>query len=459
MQPVAQTLAEFSANLTYDGIPPEVIATARNRFLDTLGICLACHKEPFARAVSGPLLDMGGRAESTAVGLGVRLPAASAALFNGTVAHGPDFDDTHTESIVHTSAVVVSTALAVGEAVGATGREVLTAAVVGWETITRIGAAAPGKFHRRGLHATGVCGALAAALIAGKLLKLDAPRLTAALGISGSQASGLFEYLADGSWVKRLHPGWAAHGGIMAAYFAKGGFTGPNTVLDGRFGFYNTLLGPGEADFSRLVRGLGREWETLRICYKPYPCCHYNHAFMDSIRALMDAGLRAEAVERVVCRISDQQIPIVCEPVAAKLAPRTDYEAKFSLMFCVAAMLSDGRVGIDTFAEDKIRDPRYLELASRVSYEVDPDSVFPHTFPGWVMVTTRDGRVLEHRTRVNKGSPENPMSSAEIREKFMANARIGGAGDRVAPICEQVDRLAEAPNLTSLMSLCGGEKQ
>ncbi|TAM92516.1 MmgE/PrpD family protein [bacterium] len=449
---IAQAYASWGSALSFDDVPGDVVRDAHLRFLDSIGVALACFGEEFARAVVASLLAPGGR--STVIGSGVKFSEADAAFANGTFIHGLDFDDTHTTAIVHASACIVPTALGVGESVGASGQDVLTAAVLGWETVVRIGAAAAGRFHDRGFHASGVAGAFAAALVAGKLYGLNADQLTNALGIVGSQAAGIFEYLADGSWVKRIHPGWAAHCGIYAARMARAGFTGPKSVFEGRFGLYNTHVGEGNYDLDTAVAGLGSTWETPRISYKPYPCCHYNHAFLDCVANVQrDASLRTQDIARIICHISERQIPIVCEPVAAKLRPRTDYDAKFSLQFCVAAMLVHGRVDMMTFSEENLRSADILELAAKVEYRVDPASRFPATFPGRITVETVDGTTLEAAQDFNRGGPDLPIAAAEIEEKFRRNAALACSPEHVQKLLEAIERLDRLDDVRGLAPL------
>ena len=434
----AEVLSEFTDQLTYGRIPSEVVRNAKLRILDILGICLASSTQDFAKGVADAVAQWGGTPESTVIGFGMRLPAPNAVLANGVLAHGLDFDDTHAESVTHASAAVVPTALAVGEARGASGQAVLTAAVAGWEAVTRIGMAAPGRFHARGFHATSVCGTFAAALVAGKLYGLNPTQMVSALGVCGSQASGIFEFLADGSWVKRFHPGWSGHAGVVAAAFSQRGLTGPGTVFEGRFGLYRTFLGDEPVQLDRLTAGLGTTWETLRITFKPYPCCHLTHAFIDCVLALRQAHtIRPEDIEAVECRIAAAEVPIVCEPSVAKVRPRTSYDGQFSLPFVVAVALMDGEVGLDSFADARIRDAKTLALANRVRYTIDPASTYPRAFPGALTIRFRDGRELSHVAAHSRGSLELPLSDEEIVAKFRSNA-----GRALSPA--QVDRLASA---------------
>ena len=451
----AETLAEFATGLTFERLPTAVVDTAKLRILDTVGIALASTRQDFAPSVLGALRALGQRPPAaTVIGTRLRAPAAVAALANGALAHGLDFDDTHAASITHASACVVPAALALGEARRLHGRDVLAAAVAGWETISRLGGAAPNAFHSRGFHATGVCGAFATTLVAARAMGLAPAAAVNALGVVGSMAAGIFEYLADGSWVKRLHPGWAAHSGLTAAELAAHGFTGPATILEGRFGFFRTHVGDAW-DAGRLTKGLGEEWETLAISFKPYPCCHYNHAFIDAaLRLVREHAIRPEDVQRIECRIAAGQVPIVCEPAAAKRVPRTAYDAQFSLPYSVAVALVDGAVGLESFGPDRIRDPRVLALAERVMWTVDPASRFPEVFPGSVIVTLRNGTRLEAHEPLNRGCPENPMSAEDLRVKFRRNASEAlspRAVARLETLIGSVDTLAD---LDEVMRAC-----
>jgi 2-methylcitrate dehydratase PrpD len=450
---LAERLAAFAASLSFDALPEEVVASVRSRTLDVLGIALASSRGDWAPAV----IDVAGQAagECTVVGTARSAPLPLAILVNGTLAHGLDFDDTHAASITHASAVILPTVLALAEARDLDGRSAVTAAVAGYEAITRLGMAASGVFHARGWHATSVCGAFGAALAAGACERLDATRLTAALGLAGSFASGVMEHLEDGSWVKRLHPGWAGHSGALAAALARGGVPGPATILEGRFGFYRTFV-DREPD-RRPFETLGREWEILNVGYKPYPCCHLNHAYLDcALELLREPGVSADAIEHIECRVPAGEVPIVCEPVEVKRRPRSSYDAQFSLPFSVASAFVDGAVGLDTYAPARLDDPRVLALAARVSHVVDPDSPFPKTFPGWVRVRLADGRELEARAPHGRGGPERPLTAEALVEKFRDNARRALPAPRVAALESAVLGLDRLKSVRELMRLCTG---
>lgn len=255
------------------------------------------------------------------------------------------------------------------------------------------------------------------------------------------------EFLEDGSWVKRLHPGWAGHAGALAATLARGGFTGPATVFGGRFGFYATFL--GKAADTTPFETLGRQWETLRVAFKPYPCCHYNHAYLDCALELRAAhAIAAEAIDSIECRVPAGEVPIVCEPADTKARPRTIYEAQFSLPFSVAAVFVDGHVGIDTYTAARLADPGILGLAARVRYAIDADARFPASFPGWVRVRLRDGRIVEAR------SEARPLPREAILQKFRANAARALPPSRVDELEAAVLELEQLPSLAVVTALC-----
>jgi 2-methylcitrate dehydratase PrpD len=449
---LAQRLAQFAADLTFEDLPPAVVDSVKLRVLDILGLALAASGAEFAPSIFAALEHWGARGDCSVVGGKATTAPPLAALANGSLAHGLDFDDTHAASITHASAVVLPAVLAVAEAAAVDGRTAITAAVAGYEAITRLGMGAPGAFHARGWHATSVCGTVAAALAAGRCEDLDVVRLTAGLGVAGSFASGVQEFLEDGSWSKRVHAGWAAHAGVVAATLARGGFAGPASILEGRFGLYRTFL-DREVD-ARPFETLGRVWETLNVGFKPYPCCHYVHAFIDCALDLRQAhALGAETIAAIDCFVPAGEVPIVCEPRDAKLRPRTAYDAKFSLPFVVAAAIVDGSVGLDTFAPERLLDPRILGLADRVAHTVDPASTFPDGFPGWLRVRTLDGRMFEARQPDGRGGPKRPLPASAIAEKFRAHGGRALAAARLAEIERTVGGLDAIDDVGALMRL------
>ena len=451
MPSASETLATFAADTRYDALPTSVIAKVKLHLLDTLGVALVASAMDFGAAAWRVAAAMGGVPTCTAIGFRDRLPAVWAALLNGTLVHGLDYDDTHTESVVHVSTSVVPAALAACEDTGAHGKTFLTALAIGMEANIRVGLVARGGFHDRGFHPTGLCGAYASALLAGTVAGLSRAQLADALGLAGSQAAGSLEFLTDGTWAKRIHGGWAAHSGLVAARLAAAGFSGPRGTLDGRFGFYRSHLGDSGWDLNLLTDGLGTRWELLNIGLKPYPCCHFNHAFLDCAAALRRAhAIAPEAIEAIECRISPREVPVVCEPEATKRRPQNDYDAKFSLPYAVASMLVRGHLDVDDFTEAAIHDPAVLALARRVIYRDDPESDYPRRFPGWLRIHLRDGRVLEQREPINRGSAERPLTEDEVGDKFRRNASRALPADQVEAVIDAVACVDAAGDLSAL---------
>ena len=454
MKSATEKLAEFAVNLQWEDIPKEVQENAKLRILDIVGLSLGSIPTDYYRIVLKMAKAMGGSPDSTIIGEGIKFPPALAALVNGTAAHGLDFDDTHTRAIVHASACVVPTAMAVAEAGHKNGKDLITAAVAGYETIVRLGAAAPGAFHARGFHATSIAGTFATALVAGKLLNFTSEQIVNAMGIAGSQASGLLEFLEDGSWVKRIHAGWAAHSGIIAADLARYGMSGPKTILEGKFGLYRTHVDQEAFDAGVLSDGLGTRWETPEICFKPYPACHLMHACLDCVAELKrEHQLSTKDIKEVLCRVPKEVAPIICEPETVKLAPRSEYEGKFSLQFSAAALLVTGKVNVDTYEPEQIGNDEILQMAQRIKYEIAGDTTFPKFFPGEAIITLHNGTRLHHKVEVNRGMPGNPMTRYDIITKFRENAGRVLPESRIEDIIQAVTDLDRITDLGDFVAM------
>jgi 2-methylcitrate dehydratase PrpD len=455
--PVARSFARFVTGLSLDAVPEVVVTQAVRLALDTIGNALAAVPEDFGVSVVTAVERLGGPSESTVIGRGAKVSAANAALANGTLAHGLDFDDTREDAIVHTGSVCVPAALAVGEALHASGRQVLEAIIAAVEVMCRVGLAVPGRFHARHYHPTALAGSFAAAAAAGKLFGLAEDQLVHAFGISGSQASGIIEYLTDGSWTKRVHPGWAAHAGITAAVLAESGFTGPETVFEGAHGFYQAFAGGyDDARLSALVASLGRRWEIQALTFKPYPCGSIAHPYMDCALRLRDRHkLQADDIMEIRCRTAEGPVPRLWEPLAAKHAPPNGYAAKFSLPYLIALMIVNGRAGIADFSDRAVRDERVLGLARRVSYEIDPTIDYPRRFIGDVRARLADGRVIVERQEHSRGGPGDPMSREELEAKFRGNAAVVLADEQIERVVDGVTELSALPSLEPLMNRLG----
>lgn len=415
----ARTLAEWGLSVRRTDLPDRVAHAAARSLLDGVGCAIAGSRRRAATAAVEVALGLGGPPESTVLGTGRRTSAPAAALANGTLVHALDFDDTHAEALVHATAAALPAAVAVAEEHDRTGADLLVALVVGHEVACRLGALVPHGFHGRGLHATSVCGVIASALVASRLAGLDAGTTVAALGIAGSQAGGLLEFLATGSPTKQLHPGLAGHAGTLATRLAAAGATGPESVLEGEHGLYAALLG-ARPDPRPLVAGLGERWATTELTVKPYPACQLLHPALDAMQEVLAAhpGLRPADVTAVECDLHPDAVPIVGAVSAHKAEPRTAYEAKFSLPWSVAALLTDGTVGIDTYAPAAIARPDVARLAARVTTRPAPGPAPAAASPGRVEVRLTDGRTLIGQVPVSTGGPGRPLTEDRLLAKF-----------------------------------------
>ncbi len=387
----------------------------------------------------------GGSPDCSVIGFADRLPPASAAFVNGVLAHSLDFDDTHLPSVLHPSASVVPAALAVGDEMASSGKEMIAALAVGYEIVNRTGMAAYDRergnsiFYERGWHATSICGTLGAATVAAKLYGLSAEQTAHALAIAVSMGAGVIEGNRTGGSVKRLHCGWAAHAGIIAAQSARAGFTGPTEAFEGGFGFYQAFCG-GLFHIEELVEGLGSHWSVKDLFYKPYPANHFLHGAIDAA-LLLRKSVDVRDIAEIELGVATTTLRTVAAPAAEKARPQSGYHAKFSAPFVVAtALLGGGGLGVwlDDFTDEHVRDPRYLDLAAKVRCvgNAECDAIFPRQFPAVMTIKTLSGKVLKAKILSNRGGGENPLSPAELRIKFAANAGI-------TMDSHSVDRLAD----------------
>ncbi|MBF8172801.1 MmgE/PrpD family protein [Streptomyces olivaceus] len=436
---LAQRVGRFAAGLTLADIPEEVAERARHLILDAVGLAFVSADRDFAEAAAaalGPDSPTGsaGAGDSPVLGRPERLEARDAAVLNGVLVHGLDFDDTHIAAVTHVTASALPAALAAAVRADRGGDELLAAYVLGVEVAARVGLGGAGHFHDSGYHPTAVAGAFGAATVAAKLGGLDADGIATAQGIVGSMAAGLLEFLEDGSWTKRLHPGWAAMSGLTAASFARVGWSGPPAVYEGRFGLYNTHLQTAErpARPEAVAEGLGEVWELARTAVKPYASCHFTHPFVDAALLLRREGADPARITRVTAGIHPVPGKVIAEPLDAKRTPVSEYDAKFSLPFTVAAAFVRDRFGLAELSTEARQDADILALARLVEVVDDPESAFPGAYSGVLTVELDDGRVLTHREQVNRGHDTRPLTNADVVAKFRENmAACADADDAV----------------------------
>lgn len=456
-------LAAFTTGLREQPPPAPVIADVKRRVRDLVGNALAAAGAEPGGIVLALAEEMGGAHEATPfIGNG-RLPAASVALVNGTLAHALDFDDTHLPSVLHPSASVVPAAMAIAERLGLGGEDLCVAVAAGDEICIRLGMAGydgelgNSVFFERGLHATSICGTLGAAAAVAYLMGLDEARTGHAIAIAASMGAGLLEANRTGGSVKQVHCGWAAHAGIVAADLARLGLTGPPTVLEGRFGFLQAYL-DDRAHPEALTDGLGSEWLVTQTFFKPYPANHFTHAVIDCALQLRET-LQADEIVRVEIGVAAPVLRTIAEPEDQKARPPSGYAAKFSGPYTfAAAFLGGGGLGVylDDFTDEAASDPRRLELAARVRLRPDDEcsAIYPHQFPAVARVELRSGERREVKVLVNRGGPQDPLSDEELATKFRLNAARRLSEGRAEQLDDLLGHLTELKSVASLVSLC-----
>jgi 2-methylcitrate dehydratase PrpD len=452
---LSEQLAAWFSNLRYEDLPDDVVKNTRLRILDIVGLSLAGSQLEYGPMAHKAALAIGGQPEAHIIGYGDHIGAPSAAMANGLMAHCLEFDDTHNETLVHASVATVTAALSAGELAGTSGKEIVTAVAGANELACRIGVVAPGALHRNGFHSTGVIGTFSTAYLACRLFGLDAGLMRHAVGIAGSMTSGSLECWSDNTHAKALHPGWAAHSGIIAAYLARAGLTGPRSVLEGRWGFFRSHVQQPDYhyQYDRLLGGLGTEWESRNLSFKPFPVGHVSHPYISAILRLHAQGLRSDQVNRITCRLNAEWIPIVAEPLHEKLKPETPWHGRVSLQYTLAEALYTGRIDVLSYGRDNLRNSEILDLASKVHCEVDPDAPGREQFKGWVIVDTKDGRRLEEIEEFNRGSRQNPMSNEEIANKFRANAGFLLSKRQADEIIHAAANIETLPKVAELVKL------
>ena len=445
-QTIAQQLSAFAVNFSYETIPSEVREKAKDFILDAIGVALASTTYDFAHRILSGIRGMAENGDCSIIGMPDRLPMRDAALMNGVLIHGLDFDDSHLGAVLHPSVTSLICALSICEKNDRSGRDLLAAYVLGVENVIRIAAAAKGGFHHFGYHPTGLIAHFSCAIEAAWLYGLSENQMTMAQGLAGSTAAATQEFLEEGAWNKRLHPGWAAVAGITAANLARGGTVGPTKPYEGRLGIYNTHLHDlaKNVDYAMITAGLGSVWETMNIAVKPFPVCHFIHACGDSaILLCKQHNIHPADIDQVTALVAQETLHIIAEPVENKKRPHNDYDAKFSVHYFVAACIARGEFGLAELQDASLRDPAILALAQKVEAVTDPNSGYPKYLSGGVIIKMKDGREFSHHEAVNRGAGDRALSSAAIEKKFYNNARLAVSDRQARAIRDAVHSLEQ----------------
>lgn len=443
-------LARFGAALKYADLSREVVARIKSSILDSLGCCLFGATLPWTRKVASLAEREGARPVASLIGLGGRTSPSLASLVNGTSGHAFELDDIHKESIVHAGSIATPVALALAEQQGnATGRDVITSMVAGYEIGHRVGSAATMSLFFRGFHPQGTSGTFVAAATAARMLNLDATRFQHALGMAGSQAGGLMA-AQEGAMVKRFHSGRAAQSGVYAAELARDGFTGIVDVLEAPYGGYLSSYSD-EPNPVRLTEGLGMTWETLAVGYKPHASVTSIHSALDGLKEVMqDNGVVADDIAKLEVGLS----PMTHVHCAWEYKAQGVTAAQMNLFYGLAVIALDGAAFTEQFRESRLNDPRVLDFIGRVTAHVDPEieamgPAFRHA--SRLRLTTRDGRQLEKLSLHRRGSPENPIPPEEIVHKFRNIVAPCMSREDAEAIIALVDRFETLVDLSELI--------
>ena len=456
---ITRTLAKFASNVNYEDLPPDVVDRAKYFCLDFAGVTLNGSTTDSAKAVVRALDDVGRSGPSTIVGTNKRALPEYAAMANGTAFHSIEMDDVNNEASLHPGVVAFPTALAMADIAPVSGKDFISAVVAGYDVIIRLGRALKPKEHYgRGFHPTGTCGAFGGAAVAARLLGLQGDDYTHALGIAGSQAAGSMEYLAQGAWTKRLHPGWSAHSGIWAALLARAGYSGPTTILEGRDGFLNAYS--GDPDPSLVLKDLGEEYQVTRTSVKPHACCRYNQGPIDCLLEIGKSNdFQAMDIEEVKIGVLSQGMRLVAAPVEAKRNPKSVVDMQFSMPFAAAVALSYGSASLNEYAIGIPDRPQVRHIMDRVQCVTDPklDAQTPKLFPAWAEVRTSNGRTMRSELTYPKGDPENPVTWDEMRTKFNLLSAPVISSQRQKEIISAIDSLEQMDDVRQLASLLSTE--
>jgi 2-methylcitrate dehydratase PrpD len=439
---ITQELAGYCSHVKFNDLPDDVIDCAKYRFLDWISVACRGSIEDPSQTIYRFVMEME-KGEGVIVGTREKAPFLYSALANGTSSHSIEMDDVNNESSLHPGVVVFPSALATGEMAGASGKRFILAVVLGYEVMIRLGTAlGPENSYKRGFHPTGTCGTFGSSVASSKILGLQEKEILNALGISGSQAAGSMEYLAQGAWTKPFHAGWAAHSGMVAALLSRKGFLGPSSILEGRDGFLHAYS--NEADPTKVLEGIGSGFQILQTSVKVHACCRYMHSPIDAVlKIVKENNLRPEQVKRIKIGVLRAGAHLIAEPIESKYKPQSIVDAQFSMPFGAASALLYGRAGLKEFQPSMILSRPVRETMRKVECIVDPelDRTFPKQWRATAEILTEDEKRYSTMVEYPRGDPENPLSWDEMKERFHELAGQIIKKDQRLKIVEAVEKL------------------
>lgn len=437
---ISENYAEIISNLSFDDLPEKAKEITINDLIDVSGLCIATRNENYIQMI---IEGWDGQGNCTALGHDKSFDSAGAALINGTATHGEDFDDTLEGAPIRVGAMVIPAVLAICESFGLSGKDLLLGITVGLETICRMNHVVAGKIHKQCFHPVGVIGPFGSAVGVSKALGLNKEQITNALGIAASFSSGIIEYLTDGAWTKRLHPGWAAQSGLRAALFAKQGFKGPRTVFEGEHNFFRAFAPTAKPKYEYLQEGVGKKWMMENIVFKPYACGTMIHPYIDCMIRLSKKDVNPEDIVEIECKTGEGLVHRLWEPLAKKQTPLTGYAAKFSMPWCMALGFFERDAGLKQFNDEKVKNSNILKLSSKIHYVIDPDNEYPRNYSGHIKVKFKNGTIEELTQDHMRGGVREPLSRDELIMKFRSNIDYGKwskeKGERLLNFCINIE--------------------
>ena len=415
---IAEEFSSWSKTLSVKDIPEKTQSTLKFLLKDICGIILSARNENYVKSL---VETYKGSGNLVSLGHSERFDLFSSAIIAGTAAHGEDFDDTFEGNPMHVGATMFPAMLSAAQKFNLNGDQILKGLTIGSELICRLALVAPTAMHKQSFHPTAVCGTFGVAAGLSSVLDLTEKQMVSALGIAGSFTSGIIEYLAEGSWTKRVHPGWSANSGMNAALIAKSGFYGPRTVFEGEHGFFEAFaLKEIERDYSHLTDGLGNRWENQNLAFKPFACGTMAQPFVDCAIKIRKKIKNLNNISSITAKVGEGTVHRLWEPLKEKKNPSTPYSAKFSVPYCVAVGFVRGDAGLNEFNEKSINDKEILNLASKVNYEIDPNNEYPKNYTGTLICKTSENEFTEHQPCFRGGIKE-PLTKDDIDKKYNAN--------------------------------------
>ena len=452
MENMTEKFADFCKQLRYEDLPHDVIKRTKLLILDTVGIIIrARHDAESTSSLVSAIerLEMSNGSCQVFSDNKSYSPSA-AALLNGTLAHSLDFDDTHAEASLHSSAPILAAALAAAEMNKSSGQQLITACVVGYEIQIRLGLAGGSSSHyKKGFHPTATCGIFGAAAAAGYLMGLTKEQYISAFGIALSQSAGSMQFLTDGAWTKRSHVGQAAQNGLSCAIMAAEGFKGPSKAFEGQWGYFHSYASGG--DMEKAIDGLGKKFETLNLGVKPYPSCRYSHAAIDGIIELKnELGFSTAELDDIDIGLSETALNIIGYPLSDKQNPKSVVDGQFSMPFCAAVTVKSGGLKWDDY-KNHLNDSDTISLCNKIKVSPDKDAeeCCPEYMSAKVKVVVK-GKKYEKFVKIPKGEPENFMEDSEFISKFRSLTEPYLSNERIDQLTGSMLKLDQSNNINSI---------